>query len=395
MLDEICVKLGWAPRARWANKSNDDLAAEAKRYKSRNEFNLKSSTAYTEAKRRGIFEEICKHMAPIKKWKDATDAEIAQKAKKYKLRSVFIFHNQGAYNEAKRRGIYEEICKHMPEAQKPWTIKELAKEAKKYKFRGEFQQKNPGAYRGALKRKCMDKICAHMMPARISWVNASDEELLLEAQKYKTRSEFFKGSSTANKEARNRGIYEKVCQHMIVKSHRGDAWNRESNEALAAEAKKYRTQNAFKRSNPIAFKEATKRNILQDVLTNVGKVFWNRKSDEDLANEAKKYTKRIHFRKRSNAACLEASRRHILDDICKHMEKRNRYEDLTNKELVQKVKESKFTRKELLKKDRMLYRECVKRKILDLAVVSLKPWALKIQQQKVIMTKANPEGTPS
>lgn len=59
-----------------------------------------------------LLEEICKHMyAGRFKW---TESMILNAAKPYKTRTDFAKGNKSAYTAARRRGLLEKACSHMP-----------------------------------------------------------------------------------------------------------------------------------------------------------------------------------------------------------------------------------------------------------------------------------------
>jgi hypothetical protein len=87
---------------------------EALKYKTRYEFQKNSGSAYYSAQKNKLLDEICSHMIDIKKpnnyW---TKEKCAEEALKYKTKSEFQKKSSGAY-EATRRNIWlNEICQHM------------------------------------------------------------------------------------------------------------------------------------------------------------------------------------------------------------------------------------------------------------------------------------------
>lgn len=94
-----------------------------------------------------------------------------------------------------------------------WTDEDLVQEALKYKTRSAFCNDSNGAYNIALRRGVLDEICAHMQVSNIhpKWTK---EELMQEALKYETRGAFFRKSNNAYQAARKRGILDEICAHM-------------------------------------------------------------------------------------------------------------------------------------------------------------------------------------
>ena len=92
-----------------------------------------------------------------------------------------------------------------------WTQQTLLKEAKKYKTKKDFRTNNSSAYAAAKYRGVLEKVCAHMIRARKCWTNKMLED---EAKIYNSRIDFKKGSNGAYQAASNRGILNQVCSHM-------------------------------------------------------------------------------------------------------------------------------------------------------------------------------------
>jgi hypothetical protein len=187
----------------------EELAEEAKKYKTRIEFQKNSCGAYQAARKRKILNKICSHMEFLcYPW---TDEELAQEALKYDTRSEFVKNSNGAYHAAHKRKILDKICSHMEDVHHYWTNEELAEEAKKYKTKTEFRKNSSKAYDAALSRKILDKICSHMEDIHHYWTY---EELAQEAKKYKTKTEFRKNSPKAYDAAKRRRIIDQICSHM-------------------------------------------------------------------------------------------------------------------------------------------------------------------------------------
>jgi len=142
------------------------------------------------------------------KWK----FEMLQKeALKYKTRVEFQKNSKGAYLAAYRRDLLDQICTHMrfPKT-KPYTFEELKVEALNYKTKGEFR--STPLYHVAHRKGLLDQVCSHMTPVLNYW---TDEELIKEALKYTTRTEFSKNSS-GYQTAHARGILDQICSHMKI-----------------------------------------------------------------------------------------------------------------------------------------------------------------------------------
>jgi len=126
---------------------------------------------------------------PSYKW---TNEELAAEALKYQSKGQFREGNRKAYNAAHDRGIIPEICTHMPDRiinigeanpNFKWTLEFILIEAVKYATRTTFARGNPGAYQAAKDRDDYDQICIHMERNRNSSI-AEKELLAVIEQKY-------------------------------------------------------------------------------------------------------------------------------------------------------------------------------------------------------------------
>ena len=147
-----------------------------------------------------------------------------------------------------------------------WDKNTIKTEALKYKTRKEFQKNAPGALDAAKRLDIYDEVCVHM-----EWINKrwTDEELFAEALKYGTRNDFF--TNKAYHVARNRGILDKICQHMpkdlkMNNFPHNKKWNE---EAVAKEALKYFFRSDFKKNNEGAYDAAKDMKILDKICSHM------------------------------------------------------------------------------------------------------------------------------
>ena len=92
--------------------------------------------------------------------------EVSQEAKKYKTRGNFQKYSNTIYRFAHRHNLLNKVCAHMVPVRIFWSYNMIVKEARKYKTRREFELGSIKAYRAAVKRKILDKICKHMKYVR-------------------------------------------------------------------------------------------------------------------------------------------------------------------------------------------------------------------------------------
>jgi len=156
------VKLSKKGALKW---SKEDLLKIAKRYTSRTDFQKNDKKYYEAARRQGLLDFLCAHMPKReKKW---TKSAIRTEAKKYTDRTEFQQNSPGAYFSAYQAGDIEKVCKHIPRKKKvsSWSLPLLKKEAKKFSARTPFSKNSSGAYSQARKLGVLDQICSHMEKA--------------------------------------------------------------------------------------------------------------------------------------------------------------------------------------------------------------------------------------
>jgi len=145
----------------------EKIRTEALKYSSRQEFQQKSGAAYKAAGEKKCRDDVCSHMAQIKRPKGYWTPETLQaEALKYDNKVDFNKFCPTGFLTACRKNMLEQICSHMTARKLPnghWLNKEnCAKEALKYSNRREFSLANSSAYHGADSNGWLEEICAHM-----------------------------------------------------------------------------------------------------------------------------------------------------------------------------------------------------------------------------------------
>jgi predicted GIY-YIG superfamily endonuclease/isopentenyldiphosphate isomerase len=152
-----------------------------------------------------------------RKWKSKEICQI--EALKYKTRNEFCIKSAGAYNACVKNKWLNVVCSHMTSPQLPsgyWNNKERClTEALKYKTRKEFGVKSHSAYAASLKNKWLDEICSHMeyiCRPKYYWTK---ELCQIEALKYSSLTEFrIKSTTVYNKCQQNKWLVD-LCKHML------------------------------------------------------------------------------------------------------------------------------------------------------------------------------------
>jgi hypothetical protein len=159
------------------------------------------------------------------------------------------------YNSAYKQGFLDEICAHM-KANKHWNFDTCLVEAKRFRNRTDFQKHSIGAYTFARLNGFLDNICEHMNVKLKNW---SKSECSIEARKYNTRSDFQRNGKGAYLFASRRGWLDDICFHMIIKKV---YWTPES---CKLEALKYKNAKDFRTQSGGAFNYAKKKKILEEI----------------------------------------------------------------------------------------------------------------------------------
>ena len=195
------------------------IEKEAIKYNTRIEFYKKSSNAYNSARKHGILNEVCKHMIEMKKPKKYwTKEKYTEEALKYKTRNEFKLKSGTAYEVARKNNDLENISFHMNDIKKPneyWTKEKYTEEALKYETKSDFHLNSSSAYNAVRRDNNINYVCRHMINKSKYWTK---ENYTQEALKYKTRNEFQTKSSGAYNAARIDNKLDEICSHMLKRS---------------------------------------------------------------------------------------------------------------------------------------------------------------------------------
>lgn len=187
----------------------EKLHKEARKYSRRVDFQRLSASAYVNARKQGILEEICSHMEKcLKYW---TNEDLLEEARKYKTRMDMRKNNYPAYCRIHKRKIQETCFYHMDSVRKKWDRESVLKEVEKYKTRKDFEEGSVSAYCASIRLKMGDEIRKILYYKMNNWTN---EDLACEAKKFKTRGEFYRKSPAKHLISCRRGILEEICNHM-------------------------------------------------------------------------------------------------------------------------------------------------------------------------------------
>lgn len=217
-LDKCCehMEVFSKPSGYWNNKVL--ILEEAKKYNFASDFEKGSKDAYSAARRYGWYEEATEHMGmkikPRGYWNDKEKCKekIALCTSKEELKERF----PSVSSSIRRNGWYYELTSHFDNENFIWTREGLLEEANKYKTTTEFNKGSNGAYQVAYRNGWFNYVTQNLKkPQKKPTGYWNDESLILgEAIKYNTRTSFIVGSPSAHQAARRLNILDKVCSHM-------------------------------------------------------------------------------------------------------------------------------------------------------------------------------------
>ncbi len=285
---------------------------------------------------------------------------------------------------------------------KRWDKENCHKEALKYNKRGEFSKYSPSAYGRALKEKWLEDICSHMIFVKRPKGYWTKERCHREALKYKTRSDFNRGSVSAYSSAYELKWLEDICSHMTII---GNHYNRciysyefDDNYVYVGltynieERKKQHDKRGPVRRHILKTGILPIFNILTDyisdefavikerefleyyiengwkILNSVktgalggGKTKWTK---EKCQEEALKYND-IGSYKKGSLSYRAAVRNKWLDDICTHMNRTKKPSNFWTKERCIENALNYKSLKDFIKESPGAYSFCKKKKFLD------------------------------
>ena len=200
-----------------------------------------------------------------------------------------------------------------------WTIEALRIEASKFETRTKFHKNASGAYEAAKKLGIFNEICSHM-PKRVVGKSKWNEEVLTKLIKqYSTIDEFRKNELAAKKY-----IYAHKLNHLfeLIPSERTPSgyWNITSN--LQEEALKYKSRSEFSKCSAGAYVAAKKAGVFENICQHMESInlpnnFWN---EGEIRKVAKLCTNKVDFHTKYGGAYSAARRLNILDKVCEHMD---------------------------------------------------------------------------
>lgn len=128
------------------------------------------------------------------------------------IKTIYEYKNNGwvLLNKSKGGGVGKTNTK--------WTKNKAILCAFNYKRRIDFQKNSHTCYKFCLKNKIMDEVCSHMVRNKKTNIRTNKytkEYCLVEAQKYKTKKDFYTKSQNIYRYCIRNKILSEACLHMI------------------------------------------------------------------------------------------------------------------------------------------------------------------------------------
>lgn len=233
--------------------TKDRIRSEIKNFKTLNEWREKSPRSYMSARKKGL---ICKF--GLKKEPGPTKKEIYADCLKYKQLKEWEKSSSKTYKAAIKLGIIAKCKKIMgikdciPASY--WSFNRCKAEALKYKTRTQWQKGSHGSYRASVKHKWIEKVTKHMLTMgeiiRINKTKWTKKECLMSAKDYDQISHWQKKCPGAYRAALNNGWSKECTSHMrVILGY----WNK---KRCLKDAKKYSRKGKWHKESAGAFRAA-------------------------------------------------------------------------------------------------------------------------------------------
>ena len=244
--------------------TKEKVLADAKNFSSRSEWKAKNGSAYRASHNAGYFDEATAHMKTPEKTRKWTKEIILLDAKKYKSRSEWNRYSPSAVSAARRLGCFDIAVNHMKilNPKGKWSKKSsVLTSAKKYKSKFEWQRHEVGAYESAKNNSWFEEATNHM-PVRMtnkSKLKWTKKTVINSAKKFSSKKEWHKKFSGAYESAKKNGWFEEATAHM----KRPVVITKWTKKAVFEDSKNHNSRSKWKRNSPGAYQSAKKNKWLE------------------------------------------------------------------------------------------------------------------------------------
>lgn len=246
---------------------------ESKKYKTWNEFFLKSSSAHFSARKHKWENEmtwLLRDQVPQGYWQN--EENVLEESKKYSTRTDFFKGCHAAYDYATKHNLWEKMpwIKTKVKEHGYWTKERVFEEGAKYSTKMKFKKGSPTAYSLAIKNNWIDEmewIVSNIKPQGF-WQNK--QNVIDESHKYSSRSEFRWGTPSAYRSAIDNGWIDEMDWLKRPQNY-NLKWTHEN---VFIESHKYDSRSAFKKGSPSAYRVANTNGWLIEM------IWLNKKNDK-------------------------------------------------------------------------------------------------------------------
>lgn len=239
---------------RWWN-DKEHVLEESKKYKTLNEFFLKSPAAHFSARKHKWIDEmpwLIREQAPQKHWQ--IESNVIEESKKYTTRTDFFKGCHAAYEYALKHNLWVKMpwIKTTVKTNGYWTKERVFEEGSKYSTKMEFKKNASTAYSIATKNKWINEMTWFVSSARPQGYWQIKQNVIDESRKYSSRVDFRWGAPGAYRSSIDNGWIEEMTWLKRPQNY-NLKWTRES---VFAESKKFEYRGAFRKGNPSAYRVA-------------------------------------------------------------------------------------------------------------------------------------------
>jgi hypothetical protein len=198
--------------------TKDLVLAEARKHDSQSSWRKHGKGSMAAARANGWMALATAHMSSLQKPKGYwTKQRVMQEAEKYSYLTEWINSEQSSYSTAKRNGWLKEACAHMVSPKKAmgfWTRENLIDDAKKYLTKSQWKKNNASAYATAVSKGLLDVCSAHMTSVRKPDGYWNKQNCHQSSKKYMTIADWSKSEGGAYYAAKKNGWINDVTSHM-------------------------------------------------------------------------------------------------------------------------------------------------------------------------------------
>lgn len=204
-----------------------------------------------------LCEHLVEQMGKKVRTESYTEDEIEQEARKYANQAEFAKGSPSHYQAFKRKKLQNKFRDFLPTKIKRWTDEMLQQEALKYTSMVDFLNKSQSAYKTAYDRGILDKITQHI-PKIKKWTY---DEAFEEAKKYDTFSDFVK-NSPAYYQSRANGWIKDFQKFLKLGNNE---WKKYTKDMVILDVAKSVNKVDFRKKFPLSYKAARENGWYEEV----------------------------------------------------------------------------------------------------------------------------------